>query len=530
MNLRHVIYLTGGSAVLYTRERSRFAPVAEFDLEAGDGAALVTTLRQAPAVVAIIVDVPEEEHHRDTMPRLGARDQAAMLARKLNRLFPRTSYRAAAVQDRLPDAPDTQRILLSGLPKAEQLAGLQALLAAARIPVSVVCSPALLSRPLIERLRPAQPAATTLIVSRHREGGLRVSYFRGRHLAGSRLIRPAVAAPPGDFARLTRQLEESVRYFDAAFAPSAANPVDVLLVCDDVPSGAAMETGHEGFRLHVPDPATVARRLRVPVPGAGNADLLFVELLRRCAPAGNYSPAEERRYFQLHQLRVFGRAACVGLGAAALAGSAINVAGFLDVGRELATTRAAVADVSSQLDAGLRSDGMAGTDPLEMQRIGTSWQLLRRHSVEPEQILGLLSQALESNPQIQLEGIEWAHLQVMAATPDDEEAPVDETTEPEVDAAEAGDAPLTSGEQRVRLTIKGRVEPFDGNYPLAFLGVRTFMSSLGADPRVISVKARQEPLDVSPRSSLTGEMTPETRVDKASFSLNLLLRFDNGPA
>ena len=83
MNLRHVIYLTGGSAVLYTRERSRFAPVAEFDLEAGDGAALVTTLRQAPAVVAIIVDVPEEEHHRDTMPRLGARDQAAMLARPL---------------------------------------------------------------------------------------------------------------------------------------------------------------------------------------------------------------------------------------------------------------------------------------------------------------------------------------------------------------------------------------------------------------------------------------------------------------
>ncbi len=102
----------------------------------------MTCLRQTPAaVVAIVVDVLEEEHNRDTLPRLGRRDQDAMLARKLARMFPRTAYRTAAVQGRLPDDPQTSRILLSGLSKADHLRTLQELLAEARLPVSTVVQP-----------------------------------------------------------------------------------------------------------------------------------------------------------------------------------------------------------------------------------------------------------------------------------------------------------------------------------------------------------------------------------------------------
>jgi len=527
---RHVIYLSGTGVVLYTWDRTRYLPVSGYELPDGDPAALVSCLRQTPAaVVAIVVDVLEEEHNRDTLPRLARRDQAAMLARKLARMFPRTAYRTAAIQGRLPDDPQASRILLSGLSRADHLRTLQELLAEARLPVSTVCSPALLSRPLLDKLRPANPADATLVVSRQREGSLRLSFFRGRDLVGSRVMRRSLAAPPGDFARLAKQLEESVRYFDAAFAPSATNPIDVLLLCEpgvDPARARAQGMGHEGFRLHVPDPADAARRLGLRDDlQAGNGDLLFVELLRRYRPAGNFAPPAERRYFLLHQVRVFGKAACLALAAGALTGSGLNFVDILGAMNETAVVRASIGDVTSQLNASLAGDGPNGADPLEMQRIGTAWQLLRQHAVEPDEILGLVSSAVDANPQVQIEGIEWSPVRAIAATADDSGS---DGTEPVAPTDEAGDG--TAGEQRVRLTIRGRVEPFAGNYPLAFRGVRTFMASLQADPRVIAVKAGKEPLDISPRSTVTGEMTPNLKADKAAFTINVLLRVNHGPA
>jgi hypothetical protein len=546
MKPQHVIYLSGSGVVLYTWDRRHYAPVSGYELPDGNPAPLVAYLRQTPAaVVAIIADVLEEEHNRDTLPRLRRRDQESMLDRKLARAFPRTAYRTAVVQGRLPGDVQTSRILLSGLSKADHLRTLQGLLADARLPVATVCSPALLSRPLLDKLRASGAADAALVVSRQREGSLRLSFFRGRELVGSRLLRRSVAAPPGDFPRLVKQLEESVRYFDAAFAPSASNPIDVLLLCEPGvnPELARAEgMGHEGFRLQVPDPADAARRLGLRNGlQAGNADLLFVELLRRHAPAGNFAPPEQRRYFQLHQVSVFGKAACLALAAGALLGSALNVVGIMGVTKETAAVRASIGNITSQLEASTAGTGFSGADPLEMQRIGTAWQLLQRHAVEPDEVLGLVSRAVEANPQVQIEAIEWSALKPLALAADGDGS----AEEPAANLSdESAEAPATDGSladsgvqdgsaadgQRVRLTIRGRIEPFDGDYPTAFLLVRTFMASLGADARVLSVQAKKEPLDVRPESTLTGEFNPKLTADKAAFTINVLLRAPHEPA
>jgi len=533
---QHVIYLSGTAVALYAWDRRHYVPVAGYELPDGDPAGLVACLRQAPtAVVTIIVDVLEEEHHRDTVRRLGRRDQQAMLARKLARVFPRSTYRTAAIQGRLADDAQANRILLSGLSKDDHLRTLQGLLADARLPVASVCSPALLSRPLLDKLRPAGGADATLVVSRQREGSLRLSFFRGRDLTGSRVMRQSLAAPPGDFARLAKQLEESVRYFDAAFAPSASNPIDVLLLCEpgvDPALARSRGMGHEGFRLHVPDPAEAARRLGLrSALEPGNADRLFVELLRRHAPTGNYAPPEARRYFQLHQVRTFGKAACLVLAAGALTGSALNFADILESSHESSAVQASIGDLTSQLGASPAAQAFTGADPLEMQRIGTAWQLLRQRAIEPDDVLRLVSRAVEANPQVQVEGIAWAAVRAITPVAEGDDGGEPPAEEPYDEGAEAGaedEAPAgTATEQRVRLTIRGRIEPFDGDYPLAFLGVRTFTASLAADPRVIAVTTSKEPLDVSPRSTVTGELTPNARVDTATFTISVLLRVDS---
>ena len=63
-----------------------------------------------------------------------------------------------------------------------------------------------------------------------------------------------------------------------------------------------------------------------------------------------------------------------------------------------------------------------------------------------------------------------------------------------------------------------------GNPGRAVAGGGDTVAALVADPRVISVKARKEPLDVSPQSTLTGEVTPDLIADKAGFTLNVVLR------
>jgi hypothetical protein len=170
-----------------------------------------------------------------------------------------------------------------------------------------------------------------------------------------------------------------------------------------------------------------------------------------------------------------------------------------------------------------------------MQRIGTAWELLEKHSMDPQELLGLVSTALESNPQVMIEGLEWAPVQPIATASNEEGTVATEGDPGQVESADPAEAeaPVVEAgtqEQRIRLAIRGRVEPFDGNYPLAFLGVRTFMQSLRSDPRVISVKARKEPLDVSLQSTLTGEITPQMATGKAGFTINVLLRVRNESA
>lgn len=545
MKPRHVAYLTSSEVVLYTWDDSHYVPVSGYELPNGDPTPLVSYLRQTPsAVIAILVDVLEEEHQQATIARLGRRDQRAMLARKLARAFPRTNYRNAAVQGRLPNEPQTARILLSGLTKAEHLGALLGLLAEAKLPVARVCSPALLSRPVVDKLRPASPADATLLVSRQREGSLRLTFYRDRNLVGSRLIRRSVAAAPGDIPRLVRQLEESVRYFDAAFAPSATNPVDVILLCEPgTEPAAALGTGHDGFRLLVPDPVTAAAKLGLGAgTGAGlkpgNADLLFVALLRQHAPAGDFAPPADRRYFELHRMRVFGRAACVLLAGGALLGSALNVADILRLTGETANIQATIGTLSRGLDPTSPSRDLYTADPLEMERIVRAWQLLEKHVVEPRDIFSLVSAAVDANPDIRVDRIEWLPLQaVTAATADSGSAADEQDGEPvESEAGTAATEPAmdeagaATSSPVFRLVIRGHIQPFAGDYPLAFMNVRTFMQALRADRRVISVKAINEPLDLNPRSTLTGEVTADLKTEKAGFTLNILVRAADEPA
>lgn len=521
MRVQHVIHLGIDSCVLYGWHGRSYVPVASYSPNSGEPAAIMEFLRDySHGTIGIVADVLEEEHRRDRIATLGQRDQKALLERKLARAFPRTEFTAATLQGRTTDSIQSQDVLFSALTKPEHIRTLVEQLTAAKLPVVTVCSPALLSLAVVDKLRAQMPdhVAAALLVTRDQEGRLRLAFFRNRKLIGSRLLRKSLSARPGDLQRLLRQLEESVRYFDPSFIVNATNPVDVFLLGEPetVPGDAAAAGGgHEGFHLHPVslDSVTAGLGIRTRLQ-PGQADLLFIEILRRCRPVANYLPAGGRRYFQLEQVRRCAQAACVVFGATALLAGTWNGLSLLD-------TKLQTRDVSNSLDtvsAGVHNHSEyqldSAIDPRQMRQVVSAWQALVANRTEPQEIFALLSRAVDRQPRLQIDAIGWSPLAGFKSA--------SETDPDEGSEDDAGPDMPAAG--RIRISVRGRVEPFEHSYPLAFAEVESFMASLRADPRVTSVNARQQPLDVRPSSTLSGEVSRENNVEEASFAIDIVMR------
>ena len=535
MRVQHVIHLGIDNCVLHTWHGDSYVPVASYSPRSEKLSALLACLHQNSGTIGILADVLEEEHSRDRIARLRQRDQKAMLERKLARAFPRTEFSSATVQGKAGDSTQAQDVLFSALTKPDHVRMLVEQFTAAKLPLLGVFSPALLSLPVVDKLQAAtgNRGAAALLVTRDQEGRLRLAFFRDRKLVSSRLLRKSLSARPGDLQRLLRQLEESVRYFDPSFIVSGTNPVDVFLLGE--PAAAQQDvtaagSGHEGFHLHPVslDGITAALGIRTQLR-PGQADLLFIEAMRRHRPTANYLPAGGRRYFQLGQMRRYAQAACLAIGSTALLAGTWNGLSLMDTSVQAREVSHSLDTVTAGVQTHSEYQADSGMDPLQMRQVVSAWQGLVANRTEPREIFALLSRAVDRQPRMQIDAIAWSSLATYRpdaeTTDENSESPAESGEEPGDETSMA-----LASEGRIRITVQGRVEPFDHSYPLAFAELESFMASLRADPRVNSVKARQQPLDIRPGSTLSGEISSEGKPEEAGFAIDIVMRTGNDEA
>ena len=201
--------------------------------------------------------------------------------------------------------------------------------------------------------------------------------------------------------------------------------MDVLLLAepDLDPAGvASVTTTNDGYRLQVPDMAALATALGIRgAVAAGNADRLYIELLRRHRPAGSFAGTAELRHFKLHQLRVYGKAACVALAATGVLGAGLNAIAIMDDRTAMRDTQAAIGSVNQALQGAEGSVATTGADPLEMQLAVTAWEALLQHRVDPREILLAISTAVSRQPRIQVDSIQWSPVASIAIGDDGED-------------------------------------------------------------------------------------------------------------
>jgi hypothetical protein len=519
VRIRNVIHVDSRAATLLRREAPLRCPVE-------DPAALVATLVAAGAPpVALLVDVLDEEHQRTTLPRVGRLDRGALLARRLARAFPRTPLRTAQVLPG-PAAAD-QELVLSGLTRPEPVQALLAALESARIPVAGVYSPALLTPALLRRLGIA--AGAVLLVTRQSDDSLRHTLVRGGRFAGSRLIRAGIAATAVDGERLVQQVEESVRYFDPAFA-SSGTALEVLVLADPGQQLAVPAALPDYLQVRLLTTDFVAGRLQLasPLRAAAGEDL-FARLLRRGECHGDFAGPGGRRYFRLWQYRQAGRVAAVALATLAGAATGLNVLATLQARNELAAIEpqlAAIAAIAPPVPAS------AGPDAFQMKQAVDTLELLGADSVDPAMVLAAIGRATRGQEAVQIDALDWRRTGTATRPAGEAAGPAADATASDSDTdadtvTGAGTGGTARTDRRVLLTIRGHIAPFDGDYPGAFAALDGFVAALRAQPEVRQVRATATPLDVNPRSTMAGEVTPGVVAGEAGFVLQVSLSFDH---
>ncbi len=520
MRIRNVIHVDSRAATLLRLEAPLRCPVEE-------PAALVAALAAAGSPpVALLVDVLDEEHQRTTLPRVGRLDRGPLLARRLARAFPRTTLRTAQV---LPGpATGDQELVLSGLTRPEPVQALLAALESARIPVAGVYSPALLTPALLRRL--GITAGAVLLVTRQSDDSLRHTLVRGGRFAGSRLIRAGIAASAVDGERLVQQVEESVRYFDPAFA-SSGTALEVLVLADPGQQLAVPAALPDYLQVRLLTTDFVARQLQLAHPlRAGAGEDLFARLLRRGERQGDFADAAGHRYFRLWCYREAGRVGAIGLAALACAATALNVVGTLQARGELAAIEPRLAAIAASAPPATPA---AGPDAFQMKQAVDTLELLAGDNVDPAVVLAAIGRATRGHDAVRIDALDWRRAGAAlrpagdgAVPAGDAAAPESAATDGEADAAPGADTPVRAS-RRVLLTIRGHIAPFDGDYPGAFAALDGFVAALRAQPEVRQVRTTATPLDVNPRSTMAGEVTPGVVAAEAGFVLQVSMSFDH---
>ena len=150
----------------------------------------------------LLVDAPDEEYRRDTVPHVSRRDRQALLKRKAARLFKDTGYRFFRVTGRETTGRRDDRVLLSALANPGIVRQWVAILDEARTPLAGICSLPLFSGQLLKGIAGGDEGCR-LLVSMQSVSGLRQTCFDNGDLRFSRLVQTSPALNMDRIRRLS---------------------------------------------------------------------------------------------------------------------------------------------------------------------------------------------------------------------------------------------------------------------------------------------------------------------------------------
>ncbi len=454
--------------------------------------------------ISFLVDVLDEDYRFETLPRAGGGERAQMVARKLRQLYRSTAFSAASLQERSTGKRGDDRYLFAALTNPEIVSPWLRIVQQNGVPVAGVHLLPMVALGLVDRLKLKQ--ADVLLVTKG-SAGLRQTFCKHSRFRVSRLTPLRGGSTPAvDF--YAQEIANTRMYLDALTVTHVDNIVPVVILDPDgslasLPDAIARE--RPNLRPEVLGPKKIESLLGIPPSElAESADALYLRLLAGAPRLTDLAPPMVEAGFRVYRVKqlVYASAAAIALGA------------IIWAGIEAYRTHRAEAQTLALLDQARRYDAMyrevtaqfpkAPASAAEMREAVEAAERLRQQLRTPEAMLAVIGQALEANPRIALNGLEWRF------------------TADKLDSAPGPDLAgggASAGKLRQIGILSGEVSDYDGNYRQAVARIRELVQTLAAHDQVAEVSVIELPLDISSESGLSGNTNVSSADRGAIFRL-----------
>jgi hypothetical protein len=466
-------------------------------------AAFQNLLRSTAGVpVYLMADTVDEDYRFETLPHAGGSDRREMLERKLKQLYRSTPFYGSQLQQREGDKRRDDRYLFAALTNAEIFSPWLQFLLAAKAPVAGVFPLPMVSLALTERLGLQDP--NVLLVSRH-NAGVRQTFLKERQFRISRLT-PVRAGDHSAQDYYAEEIRNTRMYLDALNVTHVEDVVTVVIVDSDGSLqglGERIVQGRQNLRwVGVGQDELVAKVGVDRASMEASEDALHLHLLGLQIPGINLAPPTltggYSRYVASRSIYLAGAAAAL----VGMTWSGVNLYRALDLKGQQRDTLATTQAQQAQYQQQTLSYPPSPLPPARLKQTVEAAKQIEARSRLPDQIFGVVSRAMDVNPEISLTGLTWRHGRqgIPAATP-------------------AGQL-VQSAQLQLQLMAKA------SDQKAVLATINKFVKDLGGSELVATARTVKLPVNLASSAKLSGSTANPRREQPqlAPFEVELVLK------
>ncbi len=474
--------------------------------------------------VHVMVDAVEEDYRFETLPHAFGSDRDEMVVRKLKQHYRNTPYVTAWLLGRDSGKRRDDRYLFSALTNPELIGGWLQALSARGLPIAGIYLLPMVNAALTEKLDVKAP--NLLMVAQH-ASGLRLTFFRERQFRLSRLTRGDSGRAENRTRYFAEEISNTRLYLHALRTLTLDEHLSVLLIdLSDELAEVAVNIAHDNPSLECVRLGRQELTTRLGISESlldASPYTPYLHLLGLKTPQSNLAPAPVTAGYKRYQARRAIHAGCaaLALGAGIWAGANLFQIAMLRGDAEDAARR--TAQLSAQYQEATRQFPQAPASADNLKRAVEIAQKLRENLRTPENMMRLVSGALEASPSVVLRQFAWKY----GTTELEGEGAA--ASRPAASPGPAAAAPTSPGlARRQSGLIEGEIRPFRGDYRAAIETINAFAGRLAKDPAVAEVRVTKLPLNVNPTLSLAGN-TLDTPEQSGTADFKLLVVFKPNP-
>lgn len=472
----------------------------------GDSDRIVEYLKANPkSIFTILANVADEGFQVETIPFLRGADRRAVIARKLGQQFFNAILTTSSSLGNEQSRRKNERVLLAALTGNETFSPWLQALASTEAALAGIYSLPLLQPLLIRKLDIADERCLLLTVQ---DQSIRQSYLEKGQLQFSRLsaLQDASAGSMARaFASEARKLQQ---YLISQRLLGRQQPITAYLLVHasarEAVTSHCVDRDNLSFAILDIDQCTQRCRFRTPPPDT-RCELLFLQLLATDRPPSQFASDSLLHAYHLRLVRslLHGAAANVLLACLLYAGNDWYQAKQLDEEVEALNRETVLAQ--QRYDEILRNFPPIPTTSDNLRLLINRYLELAKGSRSPDILWREISQALQADPSVELDGIDW---RMAAPTSADAVA-----GEPQTSEASVADGELAI----VRGTL--RVGP-NSNRRQVLAAFNRLLAALQRNPS-LTVEVLQQPFDIESGKLVQGGDTSADEGRLPSFTLRI---------